>query len=287
MNGHWILLIDPFRNLLNTYQIILSGQGFRVETAQSLKESSVKLSLRPYSVIMTEYFPPFEDTFLLIQKAKHMHPETSILMITHAQIDEASYEKLFDAGLDDIIFKPYSPERVLVHVKKGLRQRDLIERTRTLEQQPAGVTAPDLNLHPRTFKKSLRQELKRSRRHQHPLSLLLLDFADQEARRDRLEIFFSTLARILRRSIREEDILGRENGSFGILLPETDHAGSGAVLKRVSNLVKNYPPFESDKTMKSLAKTLSIQSFSYPEKFTIPPSLRVVVDDVDKEYASH
>jgi PleD family two-component response regulator len=286
MNGHWILLIDPFRNLLNTYQIILTAQGFRVETAQSLKESSVKLSLRPYSVIMTEYFPPFEDTFLLIQKAKHMHPETSILMITHAQIDEDSYEKLFDAGLDDIIFKPYSPERVLVHVKKGLRQRDLIERTRALEQQPAGVTAPDLNLHPRTFKKSLRQELKRSKRHQHPLSLLLLDFADQEARRDRLEIFFSTLARILRRSIREEDILGRENGSFGILLPETDRAGSGAVMKRVSNLVKNYPPFENDKTMKSLAKTLSIQSFSYPEKFIIPPSLRVVVDDVDKEYAS-
>jgi diguanylate cyclase (GGDEF)-like protein len=286
MRDHWILLIDPFRNLLNTYQIILTGAGYRVETAQSLKESAVKLSLRPYSVILTEYFLPFEDTFLMVEKAKSMHPETSILMITHAQIDEASYEKLFDAGLDDIIFKPYSPERILVHVKKGLRQRDLIERTRTLEQRPAGVTAPDGNLHPRTFKKSLRQELKRSRRHQHALSLLLLDFRDQEARRDRLEIFFAVLARMLRRSIREEDILGRENGSFGILLPETDQAGSVAVMNRVSNLVKDHPLFESDKTMKSLAKTLSIQSFSYPEKFVIPPSLRIVVDDVDKEYAS-
>ena len=286
MSDQWILLIDPFRNLLNTYQIILTGAGYRVETAQSLKETSVKLSLRPYSVILTEYFPPFEDTFLMIEKAKSMHPETSILMITHAQIDEASYEKLFDAGLDDIIFKPYSPERILVHVKKGLRQRDLIERTQTLEQRPAGVTAPDGNLHPPTFKRSLRQELKRSRRHQHALSLLLLDFTDQESRRDRLEIFFAVLARMLRRSIREEDILGRENGSFGILLPETDQAGSLSVMKRISSLVKDHPLFENDKTMKGLAKTLSIQSFSYPEKFTIPPSLKVVLDEVDKEYAS-
>ena len=286
MSAHWILLVDPFRNLLNAYRIILTEQGYQVETAEGLKESSEKLPLQPYSVILTEYFPPFEDTYLMIQKAKRIHPETPILMITHAQVEETSYEKLFDAGLDDIIFKPYSPGKILVHVKKGLRLRDLMRRNRELEQSPAAVTAPDLNLHPRAFKKSLRQELKRSKRHQHPLSLLLLDFTDQEARRDRLDVFFAILARMLRRSIREEDILGRENGSFGILLPETDQTGSGAVVKRLSTLVKNHPPFETDKSMKSLAKTLSIRSFSYPEKFVIPPSLKVVIDELDREYAS-
>jgi PleD family two-component response regulator len=287
MSAHWILLIDPFRNLLNAYQIILAEQGYHVETARNLKESSEKLSLRPYSVILTEYFPPFEETFLMIHKAKGTHPETSILMITNALIDEISYEKLFDAGLDDIILKPYSPGKILAHVKKGLRQRDLIQKNRELEQKPADETKSGPNLHPLYFKKCLRQELKRSRRHQHALSLLLFDFKDQEAKREQIENFFAELARALRRSIREEDILGRENGSFGILLPETDQTGSKAVARRLSDLVKSHPFFSTDEGMKDLPKTLSVRSFTYPEKFVIPPPLMVVVDEVDKEYKSH
>jgi PleD family two-component response regulator len=286
VSPHWILLVDPFRNLLNAYKIILSEQGFHIETAESPREFSQKLPLRHYSVILTEYFPPFEETFIMIQKVKRVHPEAPIVMITHAQIDEATYEKLFEAGLDDIIFKPYSPEKILVHVRKALRQRDLIQRTQALFQRPEAVTTPDLNLHPRTFKKSLRQELKRSKRHKHPLSLLLLDFTAQEGRRDRLEIFFAVLAKMLRRAIREEDILGKENGSFSILLPETDQTGSQAVSERLSTLVRNHPPFEADKSMKILAKTLSIRSFSYPEKFAIPSSLKPVVEEVEREYAS-
>lgn len=113
MSDHWILLIDPFENLLNAYRIILEEQGYRVETARHLKESFEKLSIRPYSIILTEYFPPFEETFLMIQQAKRNRPETSIIMITNALIDETSYEKLFEAGLDDLIVKPYSPEKIL------------------------------------------------------------------------------------------------------------------------------------------------------------------------------
>jgi len=30
--------------------------------------------------------------------------------------------------LDDLILKPYSPEKILVHIQKGLRQRELILR---------------------------------------------------------------------------------------------------------------------------------------------------------------
>src|SRR4030042_3183676 len=149
MSENWILLIDPFRNLVNAYRVILEGQGYFVETAKNLNEAIQKLSVRPYSVILTEYFPPFEETYLMIQKVKQTHPETSVIMITNAIIDEASYEKLFDAGLDDIVFKPYSPGKIIVHLKKGLRLRDLILRKQELETQ--AVT--ELNLNPLYFAK--------------------------------------------------------------------------------------------------------------------------------------
>ena len=98
MSENWILLIDPFRNLVNAYRLILEGQGYFFDTAKDLNEAIQKLSARSYSVILTEYFPPFEETYLMIRKVKQTHPETSVVMITNAIIDEASYEKLFDAG---------------------------------------------------------------------------------------------------------------------------------------------------------------------------------------------
>ena len=288
MSENWILLVDPFRNLLNAYRFILEGQGYFVETAKNLNEAIQKLSARTYSVILTEYFPPFEETYLMIQKAKQTHPETSVMMITNAVIDEASYEKLFDAGLDDIVFKPYSPEKIIVHLKKGLRLRDLFLRKQELEIQAAKsphMAVTELNLNPLYFTKCLRQELKRAKRHQHPFSLVLIEIPNTKNLADQLETLFLEVAKILRKRIREEDIMGRDNGHFGILLPETDQTGSKAVVQRLSDLVQAHPSFQSDKTLKPLVRKLSFRSFSYPEKFVIPESLKGIVEEVDREYS--
>ena len=288
MSENWILLIDPFRNLLNAYRVILEGQGYFVETAKNLKEAVQKLSVRPYSVILTEYFPPFEETFLMIQKAKQAHPETSVTMITNAIIDDASYEKLFEAGLNDIVFKPYSPEKILVHLKKGLRLRELVLKKQELEARgakPPDVAVTELHLNPLYFTKCLRQELKRAKRHQHPLSLLLIEIPNPRNLEDQLEQLFLELAKILRKRIREEDILGRDNGHFGILLPETDQTGSKAVVERLSDLIQTHPSFQSDKMLMPLVKKLSFRSFSYPEKFVIPESLKGIVEEVNREYS--
>jgi diguanylate cyclase (GGDEF)-like protein len=288
MSENWILLIDPFRNLLNAYRFILEGQGYFVETAKNLKEAVQKLSARPYSIILTEYFPPFEETYLMIQKVKQAHPETSVTMITNAIIDDASYEKLFEAGLNDIVFKPYSPEKILVHLKKGLRLRELILKKQELEARgakPPDVAVTELHLNPLYFTKCLRQELKRAKRHQHPLSLVLIEIPNPRNLEDQLEQLFLELAKILRKRIREEDILGRDNGHFGILLPETDQTGSKAVVERLSDLIQTHPSFQSDKMLRPLVKKLSFRSFSYPEKFVIPESLKGIVEEVNKEYS--
>jgi len=288
MPNDWILLIDPFQNLLNAYRVILEDQGYFVEAAMSLKESSEKLSLRPYSVVITEYFSPFEETYLMIRQAKQMHPETSIIMVTNTAIDDTSYEKLFDAGLEDIILKPYSPEKILVHVKKGIRRRGLMLGKEELKKETDSKSprrgAPDLNLEPVYFKKCLRQELKRTRRHNHPLSLLLFEIPNGPILGDRSDSFCAELAGTFRRQIREEDTIGRDNGHIGILLPETDQVGSQAVMIRLSTLAQSHPAFLSDKTLKSFIQTLPIRSFTYPERFIVPQSLRTVVDEVSKEY---
>jgi diguanylate cyclase (GGDEF)-like protein len=291
MSEHWILLLDPFKNLLNAYRMILQGEKYLVETTINLEEASHRLSLRHYSIFITEYIPPFEDTYRMIQWVKQNLPETYIIMVTNAIIDDTTYEILFDIGVDDLILKPYSPEKILVHIKKGLRQRDLILKKQELETQslldPITQRIQQFIFNPIYFKKCLRQELKRAKRHQHPLSLLLIQIPAREKIGDRIESLYMELAKILKKYVREEDIVGKVNGNFGILLAETDQIGLQALVQRLSNLIQTHSTFQSDEVLRHIIQTLSFRSFTYPDQFSIPESLKIVFEEVDQEYPRH
>jgi diguanylate cyclase (GGDEF)-like protein len=291
MSSNWILLIDPFKNLLNAYRMILEEEKFLIETVQDLMEAYQSLRKRQYAVIITEYIPPFETTDSLIQWVKKESSETYIIVITNANVDEKTYEGLFTIGVDDFILKPYSPEKILVHIRKGLKQRSLILKLKELERRslldPIAEEIQGVILNTTFFKQSLRQELKKAKRHQHPLSLLLIQIPPKENLGDHFEILLKELAKILRKNLREEDIIGRENGNFGILLPETDQVGSKALVQRLSNLIQTHSPFTSDNVLSPYIQTLFIQSFTLPDQFAIPGSLKTVMEDVNKEYPTH
>ncbi len=287
MSDNSILLVDPFKNLLNAYRIILEEEKYVVETALNLKDAYELINQRQYSVIITEYIPPFETTEYMIQWVKKKSPETYIIMVSNAFVDEKTYERLFATGLDDFILKPYSPDRILVHIKKGLRQRDLIQKLRKLEKlsflEPFAQEIQEIIFNTIFFKKCLRQELKRAKRHNHPFSLLLIKLPTKEEMGDRFDSFYLQLVKIVRRYTREEDVVGKNNGEIGIILPETDQTGSKVLVRRLFDLIKDYPPFKSDNTLKQYAQNLFFQSFTYPNEFALPESLQAVLQGIDRE----
>ena len=288
MTQNWILLLDPFKNLLNAYRMIMEEEKYFVETALNLKEAYQLLGKRQYSVIITEYCPPFEATDEMIQWVKKNGPETYIIIVTNASIDEKIYDKLFTIGVDDFIPKPYSPERILVHIKKGLKQRDLILRQQKLERlsflEPFAQEIQEVIFNAVFFKRCLRQELKRARRHHHPFSLLLIQVPSEGKRDSRFDSFYMDLVKILKKHTREEDMIGKNNGEISIILPETDQTGSEALVQRLLNLIQGAPQFKSDEVLRSHIQDLSFQSFTYPDQFSIPEPLKAVLEEVDKEY---
>jgi len=288
MTSNWILLLDPFKNLLNAYRMIMEEEKYFVETALNLKEAYQLFGKRQYSVIITEYSPPFEATDEMIQWVKKNAPETYIIIVTNASIDEKMYDKLFTIGVDDFIPKPYSPERILVHVKKGLKQRDLILRQQKLERlsflEPFAQEIQEVIFNAVFFKRCLRQELKRARRHHHPFSLLLIQVPGKGKIDSRFDRCYMDLVKIVKRHTREEDMIGKNNGEIGIILPETDQTGSEALVQRLLNLIQGDPQFKSDEVLRSHIQALSFQSFTYPDQFSVPEPLKAVLEEVDKEY---
>jgi hypothetical protein len=82
-------------------------------------------------------------------------------------------------------------------------------------------------------------------------------------------------------------MVAKNNGEIGVILPETDQVGSKALMQRLLNLIHTHPQFKSDDVLNSYIQTLSFQSFTYPDKFAIPESLKAVLEDLDKEYLYH
>ena len=291
MPNNWILLIDPFKNLLNAYRIILEEEDYLAETALNLKDAYELFKKRQYSVIITEYIPPLETTDYMIRWVKKNSPEVYIIMVTNAIVDEKTYEKLFTIGVDDFILKPYSPERILVHVKKGLKQRDLILKMQELERlnllEPITQEIQRLIFNTIFFKSCLRQEIKKAKRHHRPFSLLLLQIPAKRKIGDRFDSCYMELVKIVKRYTREEDMVGRNNGEIGIILPETDQIGSQALIQRLLNLIDTHPQFKSDNVLMPYLQTLSFQSFTYPDQFAVPDSLKTVLEEEDKESLYH
>jgi diguanylate cyclase (GGDEF)-like protein len=280
---HSILLVDPYENLLQTYRLILEGEEYRVETARNLDEAFRRIVLRRYSVVITEYFQPFEQTAGMIQWLKEKFPEAYLMVITDASIDDPTYQKLFAIGLDDLILKPFSPERILAHIRKGLERREIIIKNWELGAQsvldPITYKVQPFVFNSAYFMKYLRQEWKRAQRHKHSFSLLLVQIPTKEKIGDRFESFYTELAKILRVCTREEDFVGREDGHFGVLLPETDEVGSQALIERLNHFIQNHPVFQSDQLLKPVVQGLTIESFTYPEKFSLPRKLNAVLQD--------
>ncbi len=275
---HSILLIDPFKNLVNAYQIILREEGYSVESALNLEEANSHLIEKKFSVIILEYLYPYKDTEEFIRKIKHNSPETYIIMIANALIDGETYERLFNTGLDEFILKPYPPDKILVHIKKGLKQRELILQLDGLKRlnlvDPISDKLNRIIFNRNFFATSLKKELKRSKRHNHPFSIILIKISTEGVEKDQLNEFNKEFLDLIRKNTREEDVVSKNNGEVGLLLPETNRIGCQALQRRLEGLINEYPLFQPDKALGSIIKSLSFQSITFPDQSDTLESLK-------------
>jgi CheY-like chemotaxis protein len=263
-----ILIIDPSSNLLNAFRMILEEEHYQVGTAKDLKEAHGLLTENHYGVVLTECYPPFEDTVHLIRWAKEKSPETYWLAGTALNLEEGDYEELFSAGLDELITKPFTPRQLLVYIRKGLAQENLIREKKEVEKKspldPLAQREGQYVYKTPYFKRCIFQEMKKAQRHEDPMSLLLLKIPPREKAGEAYENFYLELIKLLRKNLREGDILGKENGNLGILLYKTDPQGSEVLEQRLRMIIQTHPAFKSSLSSKSLIEELNFQHFSFP-----------------------
>ncbi|NIS62564.1 MAG: response regulator, partial [Proteobacteria bacterium] len=287
-----ILLIDEDPNLLTCVKTLLEEKNFEVETAQDRNQGLSHLSRKSFSVLITEYLLQHLDTRDIIHRVKTTSPETYIIVVTGAIIDDITHEELVDLGVSDLFIKPYPIESMVIAVKKALRTRQMalgfkrlrkqLHATRTrFREAREGYLLDPLTASPecqiyndRYLRDRFNRELKRARRHDRYLSLLLLSLTSPQKAKGldprKTDQYLIEMAKVVRKNIRAEDTVARRHQGFALILPETASKGMDSVKNRLAGLIQTHSPFLSDPQFQRLNRKLSFASYSYPEELEIP-----------------
>jgi DNA-binding NtrC family response regulator len=130
-----ILLLDDDLHILWTLKTFLEAEGYTIYTADTIdtfKRLGVEVGA---STIITEYWLQNAKTLEIIQAFKEKFPEAYVMMITNNQVTEEEYKEIIKAGVDDYFLKPFPNNKMLIHLEKGLRQRNLFLQNKRLEEE--------------------------------------------------------------------------------------------------------------------------------------------------------
>ncbi len=117
-----ILILDSDNHTRWTLKALLETERYPVIAVDTIENALGNLSGK-ISGFVTEYWVNQLNTLEAIRELKKRTPEAYVMMLTDKVANEKEYEEIINAGVDDYFIKPVPSQRVLLHLRKGLRQR--------------------------------------------------------------------------------------------------------------------------------------------------------------------
>jgi len=136
-----ILVLDKEYHTQWTLKTILEGERYIVLAVDSIERAFQNFQEFEVSSLITEYRIDHSETLEMIRELKKRFPELYVMMLTYENLEEKEYRRTMSSGIDDFFLKPISVERILIHLRKGLRQRKILIQKRRLEQRLSEISA--------------------------------------------------------------------------------------------------------------------------------------------------
>ncbi len=228
-----------------------AGYGEVVTVANGLK-AVVALATRFFPIVIAGPRLSGMDGFELCRyiRARNLPGYCYILMITRGN-RKFEILKGLEAGADAHLAKPVEPAELAARLKAARRVIDLERSLRLTNEEVRALSIRDplTGIFNRVYlMERLPQEMKRSQRYGHPLSVIMCDIDhfkevnDQHGHRAGDQILKDFVSRIAGSIRIDVDWIARYGGEeFLIVLPETDLSSSYIVAERLRRLVADTP----------------------------------------------
>jgi len=240
-----ILVVDDSDAIRNNIRAILTESGLAeccIEARSGLEALKILIDQRVDLVICDLVMPEFDGyKFLDLKAQRPALREIPVLMLTSKE-DVTLKIKALEQGASDYVVKPFDEgellARVKVHLKLKFLQDELVKRNAELQEltgidQLTGIS----NRH--RFMEFFEREFFRSRRHRNELSFAIFDVDFFKQVNDRFghlvgDSVLVQITRMIEKSIRLSDIIGRHGGDeLIVLLPQTDLKGALLLAERI------------------------------------------------------
>ena len=130
-----ILILDKECETQYALRTRLEIEKYIVIAVDTIDRAVQNFSEFEVSGLITEYSIEHSCTLERIRELKKKFPEAYVMMITNKEVVESEYAEIIDAGVDDFFLKPLSAGKILLHLRKGLRQRHISLQKKRLEQE--------------------------------------------------------------------------------------------------------------------------------------------------------
>ncbi len=263
-----ILIVDDDDTIRYLMKEFMETVGYQAETAAEAQEALHLLEERLFEVVVTDIMMPGMDGLELTEVIKERF-DTEVIVMTGYSGDY-SYEEAVDKGASDFVFKPVRFEELLLRIKRVLRERHLRK-----ELQKLAITDGLTKLfNSRHFYNQLELEVERARRHDHPLSLLLMDIDHFKQYNDLYghlegDKVLAKLGKTVQYSLRRTDSAYRYGGEeFTMILPETTAKEAIPVAVRIKKQISSRTFYPENGGAITITVSLGISQYHTGEKLS-------------------
>lgn len=263
-----ILVVDDEKDPRDTLAELLAQEGYAVCGADSASAALEILRAGDYDLVITDLVMPRIDGILLTKNIKSQGFDVPIIVVTGFATIEYAVESM-KAGASDFITKPVNIEQVKLTIEKVLENKRLRQLAGESEfyRQLSNIDELTQLANYRAFHEALQREIERSRRYEHPLSLLMIDIDDFKKCNDTYghlagDAALKQIAGLIKQSTRGFDFIARYGGEeFFAVLPETDEPQALAVAERIRAEIERHIFLdENQREISHLSVTIGISS---------------------------
>lgn len=268
-----LFLVDDETSTLAALERLLR-QNFDVQSFPDVEVALEKLKTEEPALVLTDSIMPKMPGLEFLKKVRSLRPNTiRVLLSGLIATDELS--EAINLGLIHRFFlKPWDNEVLKLQLLECLQQRKILIENDRLSTLALTDPVTGLGNH-RLFQDQLRIEVERAKRHQRPLSVLMMDIDHFKTWNDKFghpagDLLLKEVATHLLQGLRTIDWVARYGGDeFVMILPDTALANAFDVAER---LRKSFSQRHADLSRQSpnqnqspAGPTLSFGVASYPD----------------------
>ncbi|WP_316348221.1 sigma-54 dependent transcriptional regulator [Desulfuromonas acetoxidans] len=128
-----ILVVDDEQSMREFLAIMLSREGYRVESASDGERACELLDTNVYDLILSDIRMPNLDGLSLLARVKEQGTDTTVIMMTAFSTTEQAVEAM-KQGAFDYLTKPFKNDEIRLVIRNALQHRHLRKENTRLRQ---------------------------------------------------------------------------------------------------------------------------------------------------------